>query len=147
MPSILTSEAIKQQERLENQLARERGEREEEDKVVAWWCEKMKQDGGAEEDGCLADPDAYECSSFIDFLFTYKSYNPNVSQQVWDYFNYEHFLYDLVKSDDAYTLLYKDGDTYKVFPEVPPAWKGRECEWLDGHPCKDCFYVLRYTQE
>jgi hypothetical protein len=116
------SQAIEQQERVE------------EDDVVAWWCAKKS-----------ADPNAYECSSFIDFLFTYKSHNPEVPQIIWNYFNYEQFLHDLVMIDDTYTLIYKVGDTYKVFPEVPSAWKGQEFEWFNGHPCKDCFYILRYT--
>ncbi len=156
MPSILLPEIIKQQARLERQLARQRrGEvgQDDGDFVVEWYCKRMKEQGGEEESGCLADPASYQVWSFKEFYEYVQDCYGGVPDRIWNYFDLATYITDLTETDDNYTLVFYDPEeqnpaerifTFGEVGQVLPAWNGRQHEWFSEHPFKHNFYVLHY---
>lgn len=155
MPSVLLPEVMKQQARLERQLARQRrGEvgYDEKDTVIDWYCARMREQGADEDE--LGDPSNYEAWSYKEFYEYLQDLYPSVPERIWNYLNLSAYILDLVQQDDNYTLVFYDPEETNQqerifeFGEVQsilPAWAGKQFSWFIDHPFKHNFYVLHNT--
>jgi hypothetical protein len=155
MPCVLLPEVMKQQAKLERQLARQRrGEVgcDEKDTVVEWYCARMREQGADDDELC--DPSNYEAWSYKEFYEYIQDLYPSVPERIWNYFELSAYILDLVRDDDNHTLVFYDptetNPQERIFEfgevqSILPAWAGKQHQWFIDHPFKHNFYVLRNT--
>lgn len=144
MPSVLLPHIIKQQEKMERERKRANPVMTE-DKVVAWFVSKLKEDNPDVEEA-FTRPEEYICYSYDDFINEFRADRLSaLSRELIDYFDYDRYIIDLWKSD-FHSIVYADGETLVALEDADekyPIWKGRLDEFFTGHPCKKNFYILR----